>query len=52
MFDGAFEHFVEEFLGLASDAGHVVKYLSEVIAESGDLYPFRNGSSSCDGDQG
>jgi hypothetical protein len=49
MFEDTFEHFVEKFLGLASDAGHVVEYVSEVIAESGGSEPRGHGSSSGDG---
>ena len=36
---------------LASDAGHVVEYLSVVIAELGGSEPSGNGSSSCDGEE-
>ena len=51
MFDDALEHFIEELGSLASDAGHVVEYVSEVIAESSGLYPFGNGSSPSDSEQ-
>ena len=51
LFDDALEHFVEEFLTLASDAGHVVEYVPEVVAESGGLEPLGNGSSSGDGEE-
>src|SRR5215469_3900169 len=44
--------FVEEFLAIASDVRHVVEYVSVLFAECSGLYPFCNGSSSCDGEQG
>jgi hypothetical protein len=51
MFENVFEHFVKEFLALASNTGHVVKYASEVIAEPGGSEPSGDGSSSSDGEQ-
>ena len=51
MFDDALEHFIEEFFARASDARHVVEYVSVVIAESGGLVPFGNGSSSSDSEE-
>ena len=47
----AFEHFIEEFLVLASGAGHVVKYFPKVIADLGGLEPLCNGSPSSNGEQ-
>ena len=51
MVDDTLEHFVEEFLTLASDVRYVVEYISEVIAESGGSYPSGHGSSSGDGEE-
>jgi hypothetical protein len=31
------EHFVEEFMGIASNDRHLVEYLSEVFADSSGL---------------
>ena len=51
MFDDTFEHFVEEFFALASEARHMVKYVSVFFAETGGAYPSGNGASSCKGEK-
>ena len=45
------EHLIGELLVVFSDVGHVVEYLSVVIAEMAGLYPLSDGSPSVKGEQ-
>ena len=51
LFDDALKFFVEEFLALVLDAGHVVEYASVLFAESSGSEPSGNGSLSGDGEE-